>query len=290
MASPRLVSYDRSVLRVLFLLVLANVAAVAQSPLVRVLNTSRPASTDFKIGDRFGIEITGAPNQPVSVRTTRQGRTDWSPVIGSTDSIGRWSTAGQFEKSDFGGWTEVWTIGGKLASPAIHFWVNAPCLPGGNVLAAMSGPNVVLTCDTPENRQTFVTPFLPDPFRTPEGRLVNGRASEQTQEQYHTEILQHLITSGMGTARIALQSSRGSLGDETADLISKLIGANALYEDETRNLLAIIQAAFENPETIQRSATNPSSTLLLLRHLADFTDQDRLKREIADTMAYVQTR
>jgi hypothetical protein len=28
----------------------------------------------------------------------------------------------------------------------------------------------------------------------------------------------------------------------------------------------------------------------LLRHLADFTDQDSLKREIAETIAYVQAR
>ena len=65
---------------------------------------------------------------------------------------------------------------------------------------------------------------------------------------------------------------------------------NALYDDETRNLLAIIRAAFEKPETIQPSARNPSKTLLLLRNLADFTGQDSLKREIAETIAYVQAR
>src|ERR1035441_433012 len=50
-------------------------------------------------------------------------------------------------------------------------------------------------------------------------------------------------------------------------LISTLIGAHALYEDETRNLLGILHAAFEKPDTIQPSAKNPSRTLLLLRHL-----------------------
>jgi hypothetical protein len=122
--------------------------------------------------------------------------------------------------------------------------------------------------------------------------LIPGRRTEETPGQYHTEIIQDLIAGGteMRADRISLQSSRGGLGNETADLISKLIGVNALNEDETRNSLAIIRAAFEKPETIQPSAKEPSRTLLLLRHLADFTDQDSLKREIAETIAYVQAR
>jgi hypothetical protein len=283
---------DRRIMRVPLLLVLAIIPAAAQSPLVRLLNASRPISRDFQVGDRFEILITGAPSQPVSVRTSMHGRTDWSPIIGSTDSTGRWSTGGQFEKSDFGDWREIWTVGGKLASPAIQFSVNAPCLPGGQGQAHISGPNIILSCETTEGTQTFVTPSLSDPFRTPDGRLIPGRRTEETQGQYHTEIIQDLIAGGteMRADRISLQSSRGGLGDETADLISKLIGVNALNEDETRNSLAIIRAAFEKPETIQPSAKEPSRTLLLLRHLADFTDQDSLKREIAETIAYVQAR
>ena len=279
-------------MRVPLLLVLAIIPAAAQSPLVRLLNASRPISRDFQVGDRFEILITGAPSQPVSVRTSMHGRTDWSPIIGSTDSTGRWSTGGQFEKSDFGDWREIWTVGGKLASPAIQFSVNAPCLPGGQGQAHISGPNIILNCETTEGTQTFVTPSLSDPFRTPDGRLIPGRRTEETPGQYHTEIIQDLIAGGteMRADRISLQSSRGGLGDETADLISKLIGVNALNEDETRNSLAIIRAAFEKPETIQPSAKEPSRTLLLLRHLADFTDQDSIKREIAETIAYVQAR
>jgi hypothetical protein len=279
-------------MRVPLLLVLAIIPAAAQSPLVRLLNASRPISRDFQVGDRFEILVTGAPNQAVSVRTSMHGRTDWSPIIGSTDSTGRWSTGGQFEKSDFGDWREIWTVGGKIASPAIQFSVNAPCLPGGQGQSLISGPNIILTCKTTEGTQTFVTPSLSDPFRTPDGRLIPGRRTEETPEQYHTEIIQDLIAGGteMRADRISLQSSRGGLGDETADLISKLIGANALNEDETRNSLAIIRTAFEKPETIQPSAKEPPRTLLLLRHLADFTDQDSLKREIAETIAYVQAR
>ena len=75
-----------------------------------------------------------------------------------------------------------------------------------------------------------------------------------------------------------------------ADLISKLIGVNALNEVETRNLLAIVRAAFQKPENIQPTAKEPSRTLLLLRHLADITDSGNLKREIDETIAYFQAR
>ena len=141
-------------MRVPLLLVLAIIPAAAQNPLVHLRNSSRPISRDFQVGERFEILITGAPKQPVSVRTTMHGRTDWSPVIGSTDSTGRWSTSGQFEKSDFGDWSEIWTVGDKLASPAIQFSVNAPCLPGGQGHSLISGPNIVLSCETAEGRRT----------------------------------------------------------------------------------------------------------------------------------------
>ena len=150
-----------------------------------------------------------------------------------------------------------------------------------------------MTCETPEGRQTFVTPSLSDPFRTPDGRLVPGQPAEQTPEQYQAEILQYLITSRQTdkkNAQVSLQSSKGALGDETADRIGTLIGVNALTAEEIRNSLAILRAAFEKPETIQPLGKNPSRTLSLLRHLADLTDQESLKREIAETVIYIQSR
>jgi hypothetical protein len=277
-------------MRALLIVAVTLIPALAQSPAVRLVNPSRPASREFQVGDRFEIWITGAPNQPVSVRTTRQGRTDWGPVIGMTDSNGRWSTAGQFEKRDFGGWTEVWTIGGKRATPAIQFSVAAPCLPGGQAGATVSGPNTIMNCETTEGRQTFVTPSLTDPFRTPDGRLVPGRPESMTPEQYHSEILEFLIVSREANgeaAPINLQSSRGGLGDEAGDLIRKLVGVNALSENETRNVLSIVRAVFSRPETIPQSARIPSQTLLLLRHLAESTDREDLKQQIAGTIAYL---
>ena len=105
-------------------------------------------------------------------------------------------------------------------------------------------------------------------------------------------ILQYLITSqgkDIAQTRVSLQSSSGRLGDEVAGLIARLIGPNALSDYETRNVLAIIHAAFERPETIPPSARVPSKTLQFLHDLADLTDQDSLKHQIADTTAYIQT-
>ena len=118
-------------MRSVLLVLLIAIPAAGQNPLVRILNTSHPASRQFQIGDRFEILITGAPNAPLSVRTTMQGRTDWGPIFATTGSTGRWSMAGEFRKSDFGDWTELWTVGGRLAAPLVQFSVTAPCLPGG---------------------------------------------------------------------------------------------------------------------------------------------------------------
>jgi hypothetical protein len=122
--------------------------------------------------------------------------------------------------------------------------------------------------------------------------LVPGRAAEQTPDQYLTEILQDLIENRneTGTARISLQSSRGGLGDETAGLVAQLIGPNALHDSETRNLLAILRAAFEKPQSIAPSAKDPSRTLQLLNRLAASADQESLRNQISETIAYIQSR
>jgi hypothetical protein len=270
-------------MRLLLISALAAIPVLAQNPTVELSNNTRPASRDFQIGDRFEIVIAGARNQPVSVKTTMQGRTDWGPIIAWTDSSGRWSTTGQFERSDFGDWSEVFTVGGKLANPAVHYFVGAPCLPGGQGFRFQSGPNITVRCETAEGTQTFGTPSEADPFRTPDGRLIPGRErSNMTAEQYHAEVLESQITGRPGDVRPS------HLGDQAGALIAKIVGVNALSEDETRNVLAIIHAAFEKPNRIPEDAKDPSATLHLLQNLADFVDQPSLKQQIADTVAYVQ--
>jgi hypothetical protein len=274
------IGYGESVMRIVLVLIAAALSVAAQSPAVQITNVSRPGS-GFKVGDRFEVVITGAANQPVSVRTTMAGRTDWGPVAGWTDLSGRWSTTGQFEKSDFGDWSEVWTVGGKLASPTVHFAVGAPCLEGGQKFLMISGPNMSETCDTAAGRQSFTTPSGTDAFRTPDGRLVPGR-TDQTAEQYQAEMLESLITSRASGVKARQR------GDDAGAAIGKIIGANAISEDETRNVLAIVRTAFEKPEHIPQAAKDPSRTLGLLKTLSDSTDQENLKQQIAETMAYVR--
>jgi hypothetical protein len=122
------INLNRGIMRALLILAIAVAPAVAQQRAVLLTNSTRPAGTDFQIGELFEIVVTAAADQPVSVRTTMKCRTDWGSVVGWADLSGRWSTTGQFEKGDFGDWNEVWTVGGKLASPALHFSVGAPSL------------------------------------------------------------------------------------------------------------------------------------------------------------------
>jgi len=159
-------------------------------------------------------------------------------------------------------------------------------------MAFVSGQNVMQTCETAEGSQRFSTPSASDSFRTPDGRLVPERSiGQETQDVYQMGILQHLITAqGQSAGPVALHSSRGGRGDETAELIANLIGVNALGEGEIRNVLSIVRNAFAKLETLAPGTNYPARTLKLLRHLAGLTDDTSLRRQIAETLEYVQTR
>ncbi len=271
-------------MRIVLVLALAVTSLAAQRPIVRITNTTRPDGNDFHIGDRYEIEISGVAQQPVSVRTTRNGWTDWSPVIALTDVNGLWSTTGRFEKGDFGDWSEVWTVGGKLAAPAMHFSVGAPCLIGGQIMISQISRYIAQTCETPEGRETFTTPSGEELFRTPDGRVVPGHArADMTAEQFHAEIIQDFILGD----REQVHAKYTGRGDEAGNRILQLIGVNALSESEMRKVLSVIRVAFEQPEAIPPGLKYPSRTLLLLRQLADSTDQEGLKQQIAETIAHV---
>jgi hypothetical protein len=270
-------------MRMLLVFAVAALPLFAQSPAVRLSNAGRAGSTDFQIGDRFEIVLMGAANQPVSVRTTNNSRSDWGPVIGSTDASGRWSVGGQFEKADFGDWSEVWTLGGKLASPVVHFFVSAPCLPGKPGVMMFLGQLRAQTCETADGRQTFQTPSFDEPLRTPDGRVIPGRSPLSfTAEEYRVAFLESMITSFQSGQRMR------PFGDGAAEAITQIIGVNALTENEMRNVLGIIRASFEEPELIPREAKEPTASVLLLQRMADAAESEGLKKEIAETSEYVQ--
>jgi hypothetical protein len=266
--------------RTLSIFIVLVTSLAAQNAAVRITNASRPGSTDFQVGDRFEIVVTGAPNLPVSVRTMRQGRTDWGPVIAHTDAGGRWSTEGQFEKQDFGAWSEVWTVGGKAANPVVSFWVTGPCIPGGHAFIENSGPNMLLSCETVDGQQSFGTPSGTDPFRTPDGRIVSGRTrSAMPAEEYRMEIMESMMGGG--------NAQPGKLAAEAGDLIMKMIGVNALTDAESRTVLSIVRAAFEQIQFRAGEAEKPAM-LLLLQHLEGETDQASLKRETSELIDFVR--
>jgi hypothetical protein len=151
---------------------------------------------------------------------------------------------------------------------------------------------MMLTCETAEGRQVFSTPSDSDSIRTPDGRLVSGRSmGQETQDVYQMRILQEIITGQQPyTGTFGLQTSRGGRGDETADLITNLIGVNALSRREIRNVLTIIRIAFARPDNIAPGLNYPARSFRLLGHLADLTDDSSLQRQITETLEYLQTR
>ncbi len=267
-------------MRLLFLIAVGALAVLAQSPAARIINSTHPGSTDYQIGDRWEVLVSGAANQPISVRTMREGRTDWGPVIASTDASGRWSVTGRFEKADYGGWNEVWTVGGKVVNPMVSFSVTAPCIAGGRSFIFTSGPNSVLDCETAEGQQSFATPSGSDTFRTPDGRMVSGRAlSAMPAEEYRMEIIESMMGTG--------NTEASKLNAEAGELIMKMIGVNALTDVETRHVVSIVRAAYEQIQFRAGEAQKPGM-LLLLQHIQAQTDQPGLKREIAELIDFVR--
>jgi hypothetical protein len=257
-------------MKVLIVFVVAAIAVSAQNAAVKITNASRPGSADFQVGDRFEVVVMGAPNLPVSVRTMRQGRTDWGPVIAYTDINGRWSTEGQFEKQDFGEWREVWTVGGKVANPVIDLSVKGSCISGVRVMISQSGPNEILSCDTATGTQSFVTPSGGDSFHTPDGRV--------TPDRMRSEVIVSAITgNGNFQPGKVLSGSVGSIG--------QIIGVNALTEKEMQNLIAISHATFEGQYRAERAIPE---LVLLLQRLEKETDQASLKQQLAETITFVQ--
>jgi hypothetical protein len=103
-----------------------------------------------------------------------------------------------------------------------------------------------------------------------------------TADQYQADLMQYSIVSHPSDIRTR------ELGDGAGARIAKIIGVNALTEEETRNVLSILHAAFEQPDRIPEEAKEPSATVLLLLNLANSAGGGSLKQQIAETLAFVQ--
>ncbi len=270
-------------MRALLGLFVVAMPGIADGQATQFVNATRPGAHDFQVGDRFEVVVTGGADQPVSVRTTRNGRTDWSSVVGWTDSSGRWSTGGQFDRSDYGDWSELWTVGSGLAGPPLHFSVDAPCLPGAQGGILFMGRSRAQTCETAAGVETFTTPSDTDFFRTADGRVVRGGMQPSTAaDEYRAGIMTAVITG-----QLKVQSIREQ-GDAAAILIQKIVGPNALSADETFNVLAIVRTAFARPDRVPEDARNPVESLSLLRNLAEASAPQDLRQRIAETISFLE--
>jgi hypothetical protein len=91
----------------------------------------------------------------------------------------------------------------------------------------MGGPNMVLSCETAEGRQTFATPSDTDPFRTPEGRVVRPQSIEHDGGAIPRG--DSAVSHYQPRQRREVESA---WRDEAGTLITKIVGPNTFDEDE----------------------------------------------------------
>ncbi len=97
--------------------------AVVYRPQVRLANLTRPSETNFRVGDRFRLEISGGqPNAAVVDIATHNGQVS-TTRHGTTDAAGAWAIEGVMGADHVGTWTQQWTVGSVPATPELSFQV-----------------------------------------------------------------------------------------------------------------------------------------------------------------------
>ena len=104
------------------------------NPTFAFTNLTSGDNTNFKVGDRWQLQITGGPpNTPVTVIGGMSG-SNATNQMGTTDSAGRFSLNGQMDQSQIGNWSEQWKVG--TATVAV-FGFNVK--PAGTVVTGGTG-------------------------------------------------------------------------------------------------------------------------------------------------------
>jgi len=83
------------------------------SPSFAFTNLTSGDNTNFKVGDRWQIQITGPANTPVSYNGGRNGENKLIQV-GSTDSTGKLILNGQMGQGEIGDWLEAWRLNNQV--------------------------------------------------------------------------------------------------------------------------------------------------------------------------------
>lgn len=153
----------------------ASAPASATAPTTAVLsNTSRPGQS-FQVGDSWSLQITGAPNSPVSDAATQNGQSLGSTPYGSTDGNGNFSLTGTFTSATAGTWSEAWTVGG-VAAPTLNFTVGNPSAtvaPSSSISTQPTGATAAAGATSPAAAAGCFAPLgslgIPDPCLGPIG-------------------------------------------------------------------------------------------------------------------------
>lgn len=97
-------------------------------------NLTSGDNTNFKVGDRWEIVISGAaPNAPVSMNGGKDGANSLFPM-GNTDASGTFRTNGQMGQGEIGSWSEAWRVNNQIVS-SFSFRVS----PSGSVTNTTAG-------------------------------------------------------------------------------------------------------------------------------------------------------
>jgi hypothetical protein len=95
----------------------------AVPPRVSLTNLTHPnLSPNFAVGDTYRMTISGAPNQPVTMVQTANGVTT-TQAFGNTDSYGNLIVDYVEQTGNIGTYTQVWSVAGVQATPAVSFVV-----------------------------------------------------------------------------------------------------------------------------------------------------------------------
>lgn len=92
---------------------------------VRLLNLTRPGATDFIVGERWRLEITGRPGQLITIEAGRPPAPASVDVLGTLGDDGLYVLQSTMELEHVGTWYEIFRLDGIPAEPVLQFRVEA---------------------------------------------------------------------------------------------------------------------------------------------------------------------
>ncbi len=98
-------------------LVLAGCGGPSLPSTAQVKNLTRPGASDFVVGEKFEVVVTGTPDQVVMCAASQNSSPPAKGTFGRTDKNGRFSLTGAITQIHVGEWSEQWQVGGVKAAP-----------------------------------------------------------------------------------------------------------------------------------------------------------------------------